>query len=487
MDEDAERDLDAQAIAARALADQKAGRLREAVTGYEALITLRPGFAPAHNNLGAVWQALGDFERARACHEAALAISPGNLAARINLGAALQRLGDLEAAVACYRAALEQGDGRATTHANLGLALECLGYADEALGHHEAALAMEPRNADFHNNLALSLVAVGRLDEAVARFESAIALRADLDLAHTGLGIGLLLRGEFGRGWREYEWRLRGATSTAHRHGLRRWDGAALDGRAVLLQAEQGAGDAIQFVRYAARVAERGGRVVLACRPMLAGLLASATGVERVVGHYDDAPEAEVWAPLLSVPGLAGTTLETIPAAIPYLSANPAAVRALRERLGPGGRPKVGVVWRGSPDHRGDRVRSMGAADLAKALQGADVDVVSLQVGATSAELSGLGVACFDAGPELADFAETAAVIGALDLVISVDTAVAHLAGALGVRVWTMLPFAPDWRWLLGRSDSPWYPSMTLYRQTAMRDWSDVLDRVGADLRRFRP
>ena len=350
------------------MALQNAGRLPEAEGLYRRALALNPDLPRAHNNLGAVLQGLGRFDEAAACHRAALALKPDYAEAQMNLGAALHQLGRLEEAMVSYRATLALRPDHAGAHANLGLALERAGALDEAVAHTQAALAGQPDKAALHNNLALALQARGRLGEAAAANERAIALRPDFAEAHTDLGMVRLTAGDFAGGWPEYEWRLKRPEAAGFGPALPRWDGGDLGGQAIILQAEQGLGDTIQFIRYAPMVAARGGRVILSCRSPLTRLLAGAAGVERALADGEATPEAACWAPLPSLPGLFGTTLQTIPAARAYLSADPTLAAAWAARLAGLAGFKVGVVWRGNPGHRNDRRRSIAPGWLAGVL-----------------------------------------------------------------------------------------------------------------------
>jgi tetratricopeptide (TPR) repeat protein len=468
-----------------ALVSHRQGALESALALYDAALALDPALAQVHNNRGAVLQALGRFEAAAESHRASLALRPASVEANLNLGAALHRLGRPQEAAASYRAALALEPDLAAAHANLGLALQAAGRSAEALPHHQRAAELQPDSAEFHNNLGLVLQDLGELPAAIAEFERAIARRPDFADAHMDLGIARLLTGDFAGGWPEYEWRLaRDAVAQPNRAGPR-WDGGDPAGRTILLQSEQGHGDAIQFIRYAPLIAARGGRVLVSCRPPLRRLFETVGGVAGIVGDTPPAPAFDGWAPMLSLPTLMGTSLATIPAGVAYLRADPGLAQSWRAPLAGLRGLKVGVVWRGTSDHLNDRNRSTGPAQFARFLSLPGLAVVSLQQDARPDERAALGVEAFDAGPQLGDFADTAAMIANLDLVVSVDTAVAHLAGALGAPVWTLIPFAPDWRWLLDREDSPWYPSMRLFRQPAPGDWASVMDRVRAALSRL--
>jgi hypothetical protein len=293
--------------------------------------------------------------------------------------------------------------------------------------------------------------------------------------------------GRFEQGWPGYEWRWKveefGALPPLHQP---QWDGSPLEGRTILIRTEQGLGDTLQFIRYIPLVHRRGGRVILLSQPPLTRLQACIPGVERLLAHGDPVPEFDVHVPLLSLPGLLGTRLETVPADVPYLEAEPPLVEAWRHRLGSYPGFKVGIVWQGNPKYLQDRARSTCLAQFAPLARVPGVHLFSLQKGPGAEQLTARTewFPVTDLGSGLADFADTAAVLKHLDLVVSVDTSVAHLAGALGLPVWVALPHAADWRWLMGRDDSPWYPTMRLFRQTGPGQWEDVFRRIAEALGR---
>jgi Flp pilus assembly protein TadD len=427
----------------------------------------------------------GRLAEAEALYRRVLARDPSQTNVHVNLGAALQALGRLDEAADCYRAAIGLEPEHSVALANLGLALRDLGQLDEALTHQEAAVALAPQAAAYAANLGLTLQDMGRLDEAKAAFERAIACEPDFVDAHMGLGFARLLTGDFTGGWPEYEWRLARKTVAQPQRPGPRWDGGELAGKTILLQCEQGLGDAIQFIRYAPLLAARGARVLVSSPPPLRTLFQGAAGIDTVIDEVAP-PPFDLWAPLLSTPGLAGTQLETIPAPGAYLRADPARIGHWRERLAGRKGLKVGVAWRGNPEHMNDRNRSLDAAKLAPALDAPGLSLVSLQKDARPDELAALGPGVFDAGPHLADMAETAAVIANLDIVLTVDSAIAHLSGAVGARTLVLVPFSPDWRWLLARDGSPWYPSLRLFRQPAPGDWASAIGSASEALARAR-
>ena len=342
-------------------------------------------------------------------------------------------------------------------------------------------LAQQPAEVAPYLGLAVVLIDQDRPHEALAVLDLAAAIDpTDADIHHHR-AIVLLLLGRLAEGWAEYEARHRTKQGRADRHGFAQtvWDGEALAGRTILLQAEQGLGDTLQFCRYAALVAERGGHVVLEVQPSLLRLLASLPSVVQLVAQGDALPSFDLCCPLLSLPHIFGTTLHTIPARVPYLAPSAEALARWRARLPQGDQRQGGLVWAGNPHHANDRRRSLPFHVLAPLWAVPGVSWVSLQVGPPCADLlaapSGL---VEDLAPKLHDFAETAAAICQLDVVVTADTAVAHLAGALGKRTFVLLPFAPDWRWLRSGVHSPWYPTLRLFRQDARRNWTPVIEAV---------
>jgi tetratricopeptide (TPR) repeat protein/glycosyltransferase involved in cell wall biosynthesis len=407
-----------------------------------------------------------------------------------NLAVALKNLGLHEQAVAVGRRALTLAPADAGLLNNLGLALSMRiggdAAATDALSH---ALVLEPNRTDTRMNRARVLRSLHRLDEAEAACRDLIAERPDAAGAHTLLATCLLMRGDLAPGFRAYEWRTRLADGQVEPCGLPTplWTGDDLNGRRILLHDEQGLGDGIQFARYAPLLAQRGARVIVECNDALARLFATLPDVAKVVGRSSPTPAHDVHAALMSLPHLLDTTLATVPSQTPYLAAEPSLVERWRNRLGPERTGlRVGLVWAGNVDLPDDSKRSPGLEPLLPLFDLSGVAFISLQKGGGRADLERLGdrlpVGFRDVGDELDDLADTAAVVTQLDLVIAVDSAVAHLAGALGRTVWTMVRAESEWRWMLERTDSPWYPTMRLFRQKRAGDWSDVATALRAAL-----
>ena len=464
------------------------GRHGEAVESYARALALRPRYAEAHQNRGIALAALGRHEEALASYDIALACRPDYAAAHNNRGAALAALGRFADAVAAYDRAIALRPGYPEALLNRGIALADLDRPAEALASCERALAARPDYADAHFNRGNALRELGRHAEAIGAYESAVLLDPAHASAHWNLADCRLLLGDFAGGWREYEWRWK---LPARAHGHRDfaqplWLGAQpLQGRTILLHAELGLGDTLQFCRYVPRVAALGATVVLEVQAALVPLLATLSGVSAVLPRGAPLPAFDYHCPLMSLPLAFRTAADSIPAEIPYLASDPARVAAWRERLGPASRPRVGVAWSGSQALANDK-RSMPLAQFLPLLA-EEAEWVSLQkeVGAADASVLAAHPEVRHFGGELRDFAETAALADAMDLVVTVDTSVTHLAGALGKETWILLPFGThDWRWQLGREDSPWYPRARLFRQPAAGDWGSVVSRVGGELAR---
>jgi Tfp pilus assembly protein PilF len=431
------------------VASQLQGKLDESVDQYRRAVSLIPYNAEAWNNMGASLTKLRRPEEAEPCLLQALLLAPGYPEAHNNLGNALQAQGRHEEAKACYRKALE----------------------------------LKPTYVGAHDHLGLVLHAQGRLAEAVECYSEAVRLDPGYAIAHLNRALAWLQMGDFERGWHEYEWRWKCPEHAVADLVQPLWEGAPLRGRTILLRAEQGFGDAIQFIRYAPLVQSLGARVLLNCPGSLYRLLATCPGIEVVLpeGVYI---EFNCHAPLMSLPRILGTTLQTIPAQVPYLAADRVLFSRWAGELAPGGGFKVGVAWQGNPDHKKDRHRSFRLARFEPLARIPGVRLFSLQKG-SGAEQFAEESARFpitDLGCRFGDFADAAAAICNLDLVITPDTALAHLAGALGVPIWVAIPFVSDWRWLMGRDDSPWYPTMRLYRQPRWNDWDNVFARITRDL-----
>jgi tetratricopeptide (TPR) repeat protein len=462
------------------------GRPGDALAAHTATIRLRPDLAAAHNNRGIAFYRSGRMVDAAAAHRAAIRLQPDFAEAYCNLGNVLNGLNLRQDAIAAFRAALHVRPDLAEAYHNLGNALIESGRIDEAFRSLKLAVCLLPDCAEAYFSLGNILKGWGRLDDARIANDIALCLKPDFANARLNDAICRLSRGDFAAGWPQYEWRWRGATDklAIRDFAQPRWTGESFVGRTVLLHAEQGMGDTIQFCRYAPRVAERGGRVVMEVQGPLKRLLSGLPGVDRVVASGEGLPSFDRHCPLMSLPGIFATSMETIPALTPYLRPPDAARARWQDRLGdPADGLRVGIAWAGSPKHGNDGNRSLAFAQLAPLWTVAGIRWFSLQVGARQADLAAAPPGLIDdLSPALSDFAETAAALAELDLLVSADTAIAHLAGAIGRPAWILLPFPADWRWLGDRADSPWYPTVRLFRQARPGEWAEVLRRVAQAL-----
>jgi tetratricopeptide (TPR) repeat protein len=518
---------DAKLEAAYAYALHREGLIAQAAEHYRNALAGDPLLHQARLNLAAVLRALGDQEAAAEQCEYVLRHDPRSVSALINLGAALCSLGRNAEAIRQLRTALQIEPENLTALHNLGVALHAIGAVDaaeailrkslilkedfsdaqrslanllrgtsrldEAATHYRAVIDQRPLDFRSYGNLALILLNLNKAQEAIAVYEKALALQPDRSDLRMSLGIAQLLVGDFANGWANYEARLNQNVGTAWRPEFAAplWNGEPFDGDAngnapatILVHAEQGFGDSLQFCRYVPLLAAAGARVVFECQPSLTTLMATlaaphAKHALRIISREDAAPTAAYHVPLLSLPRVFNTRLNNIPGDVPYLSVPPTKSAAWAN-FPLGAEPSVGLVWSGNPQRQDDHMRSCPLDALAPLLELENIRFYGLAKDGPHVPKSRI----IDLGPRLADFGDTAAVIERLDLVISVDTAAAHLTGALGRPVWVMLGFAADWRYLLDRSNSPWYPTMRLFRQASPGDWLSVTRRIAEELQR---
>jgi tetratricopeptide repeat protein len=477
------------------LLHHQAGRLDRAEAIYLEALKAQPNNAGALFFLSVLRHQQGNALEAVNLLTNTLAIEPNHPEACCHLGVALRDLGRPAEAEASYREALRLRPDYPEAHNNLGNVLSDLGRLAEAEASYREALRLRPDCPETHNNLGGALNDLGRPAEALACYERALAIRPDDVSAHFGRSRPLLLRGDYAEGWREFEWRWRGGTAEEIKlrgFAAPQWQGEDVAGKTLLLHAEQGFGDTLQFCRYASLVGATA-RVILEVQPSLVRLCSSLAGVAQVIARGDPLPAFDLHCPLMSLPLAVGTTHDTIPARVPYLAADPKLVAGWRERLAGLDGLRVGLVWAGSlrpePELSAiDRRRSIALAMMAPLSETSGVSFISLQKGEPAAQsanaTSALGLALHDFTANLQDFADTAALIETLDLVISVDTSVAHLAGALGKPIWLLNRFDTCWRWLLDRDDSPWYPQLRQFRQPNPGDWNSVMRAVRDALQR---
>lgn len=497
-------------VALRAL-----GRRDEGLAVLKEGVDNNPDHQELNFNYGNALRDAGDFDAALLHYQKVAAVNPDNIAVAMNLGLCLERTQKLQEAVNHYGRVLKRHPDQAEIYHNLGVslwlqkhleaaiaayrraialkpdypqALFNLGVALDAAGQYEAgeaafrsALHYQPEMTDALSGLGQNLISQGRLEEATSWFDEALASDSELLDAHLGRVRGNLLSGNLVDGWAEFGWHRKRANWQASKVTGSTWHGEDITGKSILLYGEQGLGDVIHFSRYTNLVAGRGAQVHLYCPQSLARLLETLDGVETVTSDDQTVPESDHVASLMDLPGIFGTTLQTIDNLCPYLRSPAGRTRQRR----PGHPFRVGLVWAGNEIHQRDRDRSCPLERFVPLFSVPGTEFYSLQMGAPAGEIAQMGLAGMmtNVGKDLTDFAHTADVLTQLDLLITVDTAIAHLAGALDLPVWTLLAYAPDWRWMLDRSDTPWYPSMTLYRQPVPGDWSGVFSQVEGDLR----
>jgi Flp pilus assembly protein TadD len=456
------------------------GAYGQAIAAIQEALVFHPDSADLYLNLGVALKASGDFSHATQAYQKALALRPDWPTAYYNLGAVLQAQNRTTEAINSYRKALAVQPDWAEAYNGLGQALQAGGWAAEAVSMYERAIVLKPLWPIPRYNLAQAALKQGRTEQAVADLRNTIAIAPDFSLAHVDLALLLLQQGSFEEGWREYEWRLNDHHYPPYRKmaGLPLWDGSPLEGRTLLLWSEQGLGDTLQFVRYASLIPKIGGTVILQTQPRLIRLLQTMAGVDRVIDDTQFANGFDLHCPLLSLPRVFTTTAANIPAVVPYLRASapvPPELDAIIDRTAAF---KIGIVWESGRQYRNHQRRDCNPADFERMAGINNVKLFSLQVEGQK-KLSGIPTQNIcDLAPYIDDFAGSAAIVEQMDLIITVDTAMAHLAGGLGKRVWLLLCANPDWRWMMAGDHSPWYPTMRIFRQERLGDWTDVFDRL---------
>ena len=452
----------------------------QAVELIRRAIAIKPSVAEFHNNLGTV---LGELDRtleAETAFRQAAALKPDYAEAHRNLGLSLRKQGRFEEAAIAFRRATLLRPGYGEALANLAGAMRALGNAGEAAEAEREALAIQGGPPEAHNTLGLDLRNLRRLDQAIDQLRQAVKLSPEDPFVHFNLSLVLLEAGQIEEGFAEYEWRWKLPDFEKRRRNFSRprWDGSGLNGRTILLYTEQGLGTNIQFIRYASLITERGGKVIVQCPPVLARLFATVPGVSKVfAGGNEPSVPFDVHAPLASLPHLLKTTLESVPDRVPYFSVDLKLVETWQRRIErEDGILNIGLVWAGN--QKPDPDRTCPLSEFAPLARVKGVRFYSLQKGeyAKEAKHPPTGLNLIDLADGLGDFADTAAAVSLMDLVISVDTSVAHLAGALGKRTWTLLPYLADWRWLVAREESVWYPGMCLCRQMRQGDWPSAIE-----------
>jgi len=474
-----------------AVALQSQGQYAAAVEQCKQAISFRPDYAEAYNTMAFSLEKQEQHAKAIENYRQAIRLKPDFAEAYNHLGVILNDQGRSFGAIENYKQALQLDSDYAEVYNNLGIALKEREQFTEAIVNFEQAIRLESTFAEAYYNLANSLQDEGRCPEAIENYKRAIKLKPDYAKAHWNLAHAFLLIGRLAEGWEEYQWRRNPdlkIISYPHHYEQPYWDGSPFVGKRLFVHYEQGLGDNIQFVRYLPMAKARGGTVIFEARKPLYGLLQGFPGIDELIEAAPDGSTPAVTfdfhASPLDMPRIFGTTLETIPADVPYLYTDPTKVKYWGDRLA-GDNFKVGIVWSGDPRYGNDNARSCPLEHFASLAKLESVQLYGLQKGPAAAraeELAGI-VPVENLGEQFEDFTDSAAVVKNLDIVISVDTAVLHLAGAMGKPTWALLPFAPDWRWMLNRQDSPWYPTMRLFRQKKWGQWGTVFQSVAAELK----
>jgi tetratricopeptide (TPR) repeat protein len=456
-------------------------KLDEAVPCYERALEIKPDHEEACYNLANTFLTQKKLDEAVALYQRALKIKPGYVDAMCNLGTAYRQQKKLVQAIDCFERAMLLAPEHPDLCCNLGDALHAQGKVDEAIGWYQRTLKLNPEHSKACNCLCNGYFDKGDLVQSTAWCERALALEPDFGDARMNQCLLQLLQGDYLNGWRNYE--VRWKVYTPRTSPQPRWLGAPLRGARVLLHAEQGLGDSLQFLRYVPLVQAAGGKVMLDLPAKLHRLAKGFPGILALVNTGEPLPYFDCHCPLMSLPLALGTTLQTVPAQVPYLSVPPEALAAAAALPWPASGLKVGLAWTGNPDHPKNRFRSVPLELLEPLLDLPGVHFFSLQMGPAAAELAARKLHITDLAPITGDMADTAAQMANLDLIVTIDTSMAHLAGALARPVWVLLGYSPDWRWLMGREDSPWYPTARLFRQTRDDDWRPVIERVRTALR----
>nr|WP_283254437.1 tetratricopeptide repeat-containing glycosyltransferase family protein [Ramlibacter paludis] len=468
----------------RGVALHQLGRFEDALAAYGRALALRPEAADVLNNAGMALHKLGRHDEAIAHYERSLALEANAAETEMNLGVALYELNRFEEARARHERALALRPGSPDVQANLANALLELGLHQEALELYRKVAQARPRDADLQMNLGNVLRDMHCQEEALASYARALALDPQNADVHWNQAIALLTMGDLARGWREYEWRLRmpAMADVQRTFAAPPWRGEVpLSGRTILLHAEQGLGDTLQFCRYAAVLQAQGANVKLEVQRPLVALLRGQPGLGDVIAKGTDPGACDFHCPLMSLPFACGTTLDNVPAPVPYVRPDPALAQRWSQELGPARRPRIGLAWSGNAANPNDHRRSIPLANLLAGLP-RDASYWSLQK-----EVAPEDLRLIEADRRIQRFSEntfehTAAQIASLDAVVCVDTSIGHLAGALGARTFVLLAHSADWRWLSGRTDTPWYPRHTLLRQPAPSDWASALGRLAGEL-----
>lgn len=459
----------------------------KALANFEKAVSIAAEYAEAYSNMSKALMDLGRIDEALASAERAVSINPGYTDAYNNMGNILRALKRPEEALASYQKAISIKPDDAMAHSNMALALKDLGRFDEALAYSEKAVSIQPDYAAAYSNMGNTLRDLMRLDEAMASYQKAVSIDPDYTEAHWNISRLLLLRGRYVDGWKLFEWRLRKEDTKDNYYDFLQpsWRGEKdIAGKTLLVHTEQGYGDVIQFCRYLPQIETLGAKIVFEAPHMLLPFISTLNCPMTLVAKGDALPQFDAYCPVMSLPYAFQTTVETVPSQTPYLSCDETRVQAWRAKLGDTDRMRIGLVWFGSEAHVNDANRSIRLEELLS-LFDLPVEWHSLQKEYRAHDLALLErhTEIKQHQDDLHDFADTAALIECLDLVISVDTSVAHVAGAIGKPVWILLPHIPDYRWMLDREDTPWYPGARLFRQPEAGDWPSVVGKVAQQLR----
>ncbi len=469
------------------------GKPQEAAEMCRRAVTLDSGNADAWGNLGIALYDMGRKSEAIQCYERAIALRPGFRDALNNLGTVLKELKHYDAAIPVFRKCIAHHPNHVPAYNNLGNVFEAMGRFHDAIDCYNKVLTLDPNCLEAHNNLAVTYDGLGDYDLALKFYEKAVSIRPENPRCHFNLALTLLRVGEMDRGWREYEWRWQCNDFPSERRNFKQpiWKGDDLQGKTLLLYAEQGKGDAIQFARYITPCSKFNGKILVEVPSDLVPLVKLIKGADEVIGRVNEQTKFDLQLPFLSLPVALNMTTNTMADQIPYLKANSDHSAIWRKKVddalaakGKTPKLKIGIAWAGNPTHVRDRARSSKIEQWAPVAKIKDVQFFSLQVGPVAHTIKNAppGMDTIDLSAEIKDFSDTAALIDNLDLIISVDTAVIHMAGAMGKEVWMLTPYVPDWRWLEKREDTPWYPTVRLLRQIKLEDWTDVMLRAADEL-----
>ncbi len=472
-----------------ALKLHQTGNFADAEILYNEILETQPENIDTIFFLGTLKLQQGELEEARLLLEKATTLKPDHATAYNNLGTVLKDQDKPDDAVKSYKKSIALKPDYAMAHSNLGNLLKDLGRYDEALENCQCAISLQPDYADAHNNLASTLQKQGRHDEAIESYNMAIKYNPESIHTHINRSSALLLTENFKDGWPEYEWRLHTKNCNSGTFHQTQWDGSPLNGKTILVHAEQGFGDTIQFIRYLPMVKNQGGYVIFECQKNLIRLLKNCTGIDKII-EMTSKPNVnfDTHIHLLSLPGIFGTSMDSIPSDTPYITVDPEFAEQWRLKLANNNDFKIGIVWAGRPTFK-DHYRSCSLDDFAPLAEIPGITFYSLQKGPASEEILNppKDMKIINLDKELTDFSDTAAAMINLDLIISTDTAVVHLAGAIGKPIWSLLHTSSDWRWFLNREESPWYPhpnglaglaGMRLFRQSKFNDWNGVFEQV---------